>query len=103
MALRKTIWCLLQKVEAGEAPPRESKPSANGTPKAGEDACLPAIILSLQCSGSAIFALPLQQVSAVWIPSNSLQFGTLSEQLQCNTALYPPTSRALLHSGLQHE
>ena len=25
-----------QKVEAGEAPPRESKPSADGTPKAGE-------------------------------------------------------------------
>jgi len=31
------VWSLLQKVEAGEAPPRESKPSANGTPnKAGK-------------------------------------------------------------------
>ena len=30
-------WGVVQKVEAGEAPPRESKPSANGTPnKAGE-------------------------------------------------------------------
>lgn len=38
MTLNMTVfaWGVAQKVEAGEAPPRESKPSANGTPKAGK-------------------------------------------------------------------
>ena len=90
-------------MEAGEAPPRESKPSANGTPKAGEDACLSAMILSLQSSDSAIFTLPLQQVFAMRNSSNSLHFGTLSGQLECNTALKSPILHALLHSGLLHE
>ena len=37
LGVRCHEWRPVQKVEAGEAPPRESKPSANGSaPKAGE-------------------------------------------------------------------